>query len=561
MQHDWLKLYPDGVKSTIDIDQYSSVMELIEDSFRKWPNRMAYSCMGVSLTFAEIDELSKQFAAYLQEECGLVKGDRLAIQMPNCLQYPIVLFAALRCGATVVNTNPLYTASELRHQLQDANPKVLIILANFAATLGEVLDDVAIEHVLVSKIGDMMGIKGKVIDWVLKNIKKQIKPYKNVPQNPFKKALRLGKSYTYKRPELNHEDIAFLQYTGGTTGLSKGAMLSHKNIIANTLQIAEWKKPCLEEGKETIITALPLYHVFALTVNCLSILKIGGSNVLIVNPRDMKAFIKEMKKQPFSVITGVNTLFNGLCEQPEFKAMDFSALKVSVGGGMAVQQAVADRWQSITGCPIVEGFGLTETSPVLTCNPTNGTQLIGSVGIPVPSTEVSLRDEKGEVVEEGQPGEIWGKGTQIMKGYWNNPTATADMIQNGWLQTGDIGIKMPNGYYRIVDRKKEMICVSGFNVYPNEVEDALAKNEKIKEVGVIGVPDAKTTEGVKAYVIKRDKSLTEEEVILHSKTFLTGYKRPRSVHFVEELPKSNVGKILRRKIKEMDQASFPEKWT
>lgn len=561
MTYPWLSLYPKEVNPTIDLSEYDSVMDLLEKSLQKWGDKTAFINMGKSLTFAQVDKLSKQFAAYLQNECGVKKGDRVAIQMPNCLQYPVIMFGAVRAGAIVVNTNPLYTSGEMAHQFKDSGAKVLIIMANFASNLEKIVDQTKIETVIITKLGDMLGgLKGGIVNFVVKNVKKMVPSY-NLPQaRSFKSCLSAGASLSYTRPDVNLEDVAFLQYTGGTTGVSKGAMLSNKNIIANMLQIFEWKKPCLEEGIETVITALPLYHIFALTVNCLAMLKLGAVNILIVNPRDMKAFIGEMKKYPFSVITGVNTLFNGLLNQDAFRALDHSALKVSVGGGMAVQKAVAEEWLRVTGCTLVEGYGLTESSPVLTCNPTDGTLQLGTIGIPVSSTEISIRDDDGNVVPDGEPGEIWGRGPQVMKGYWERPEATADTMSGDWLKTGDVGQLTETGFFRIVDRKKEMVCVSGFNVYPNEVEEAISKNPKVLEVGVIGVPDPRSTEVVKAFVVKKDPSLTAEDVIEHTKEFLTGYKRPKKVEFVDELPKSNVGKILRRLLKEADQKNHPEVW-
>ena len=561
MDFPWFKHYPESVNKTIDLTEYSSVMDLLEKSFEKWGSKTAYVNMDKSLTFSEIDKLSKNFAAYLQNECGVEKGDRVAIQMPNCLQYPVIMFGAVRAGAIVVNTNPLYTSNEMAHQFKDSGARVLIIMENFASNLEKILQDTKIEKVILTKLGDMLGgLKGGIVNFVVKHIKKMV-PAFNLPHAvQFKKAMADAKPMIYTRPELGLEDVAFLQYTGGTTGVSKGAMLTNKNIVANMLQIFEWKKPCLEEGIETVITALPLYHIFALTVNCLAMLKLGAKNILIVNPRDMRAFIGEMKKHPFSVITGVNTLFNGLLNQEAFQALNFDKLKVSVGGGMAVQESVAQRWEKLTGCSIVEGYGLTESSPVLTCNPTDGTRQYGTIGVPVSSTEISIRDDEGNEVPDGEPGEIWGRGPQVMKGYWERPEETANSFHDDWLKTGDIGMVVDTGFYRIVDRKKEMICVSGFNVYPNEVEDAIAKNPGVLEVGVIGIPDPKSTETVKAFVVKKDPNLTEEQVIEHSKEFLTGYKRPRSVEFCSELPKSNVGKILRRLLVEADKKKHPDVW-
>jgi long-chain acyl-CoA synthetase len=560
MSYPWLAQYPDKVNHTVNPDEYASVMDVIEKYMKKWGDMTAYINMGKELTFNEVDALSTQFAAYLQNDCGVKKGDRVAIQMPNCLQYPIIMFGAIKAGAIVVNTNPLYTPSEMEHQFKDSGAKVLIIVENFASNLEKIVNNTKLEKVIITKLGDMLGFKGHIVNLVVKHVKKMVPAY-NIPGTiEFKKALNKGASLKYTRPEIGHDDIAFLQYTGGTTGVSKGAMLTNKNIIANMQQIYEWTKPVIEEGIETVITALPLYHIFALTVNCLCMIKLGAKNVLVTNPRDMKAFIGEMKKYPFSILTGVNTLFNGLLNQEEFRKMDFSALKVTVGGGMAVQRATAEAWHELTGCTLVEGYGLTESSPVLTVNPTDGTLQLGTIGIPVPSTDISIRDDDGNEVPDGEPGEIWGKGPQVMAGYWERPEATAETLEDGWLKTGDVGLVTETGFFKIVDRKKEMVCVSGFNVYPNEVEDAIAKNPKVLEVGVIGIPDPKSTEVVKAYVVKKDQSLNEQEVIEHCKEFLTGYKRPKKVEFVQELPKSNVGKILRRIIKEMDQRNHPDVW-
>lgn len=560
MSYPWLSQYPDKVNHTVNPDEYASVMDVIEKYMKKWGDMTAYINMGKSLTFNEVDALSTQFAAYLQNDCGVKKGDRVAIQMPNCLQYPIIMFGAIKAGAIVVNTNPLYTPSEMQHQFKDSGAKVLVIVENFASNLEKIVNNTKLEKIIITRLGDMLGFKGHIVNLVVKHVKKMVPSY-NIPGAiDFKKALNKGVSQKYTRPEIGHEDIAFLQYTGGTTGVSKGAMLTNKNIIANMQQIFEWTKPVIEEGIETVITALPLYHIFALTVNCLCMIKLGAKNVLVTNPRDMKAFIGEMKKYPFSILTGVNTLFNGLLNQEEFRKMDFSALKVTVGGGMAVQRATAEAWFDLTGCTLVEGYGLTESSPVLTVNPADGTLQLGTIGIPVPSTDISIRDDDGNEVPDGQPGEIWGKGPQVMAGYWERPEATAETLEDGWLKTGDVGLVTETGFFKIVDRKKEMVCVSGFNVYPNEVEDAIAKNPKVLEVGVIGVPDPKSTEVVKAYVVKKDQSLNEQEVIEHCKEFLTGYKRPKKVEFVKELPKSNVGKILRRIIKEMDQRNHPDVW-
>lgn len=560
MKYPWLEHYPEGVAHDIDPSQYSSVIDLLETSFEKFNKKDAFINMGKSLSYTEVDTLSKQFAAFLQKDLNVKKGDRIAIQMPNLLQYPVIMFGAIRAGAIIVNTNPLYTATEMRHQFKDSRASILIILENFASNLEKIKAETEIEHVIITKIGDMLGgLKGGIVNFVVKNIKKMVPSYSLPGHLSFKKCLNSANPADYQRPEVTAEDVAFLQYTGGTTGVSKGAMLTHRNIIANMLQITEWKKPKLIEGEETVITALPLYHIFALTVNCLSMMNFGATNVLITNPRDLKAFIKDMAKHPFSVLTGVNTLFNKMLEREDFRSLDFSGLKVTVGGGMAVQTSVAKEWKSVTGCDLVEGYGLTESSPVLTCNAIDGIHLeLGTIGIPLPSTEISIRDDDGNEVPQGEPGEIWGRGPQVMKGYWERPEETAKTMEGGWLKTGDIGIVQENHFYKIVDRKKEMVCVSGFNVYPNEVEEAVSHHPKVSEVGAIGVPDPNSTEVVKIFVVKKDPSLTDEELKEHCKEVLTNYKRPKYVEFLDELPKSNVGKILRRVLREDDMKRHPD---
>ena len=445
----------------------------------------------------------------------------------------------------------------MEHQFKDSGAKAIIILSNFAYNLEKILHKTGIEKVIITNIGDLIGgLKGTIVNMVVKYIKKMVPAY-NIPNAvSFKQALAIGKNANYSQPNIDINDVAFLQYTGGTTGVSKGAMLSHKNMLANMLQIFEWERPCLNDQGEVVITALPLYHIFALTVNCLSMMKIGSKNILVTNPRDMKAFIADLKKYPFSVITGVNTLFNGLLNQQDFNSLDFSKLKVAVGGGMAVQVSVAQKWFKLTGVNLVEGYGLTESSPVLTCNPTDGKVQLGTIGVPVPSTLVKIMDDDGVEVPHGEPGEIWATGPQVMKGYWERPNETAKTLEGEWLKTGDIGIRLPDGFFKIVDRKKEMINVSGFNVYPNEVEEALSHHPKILEVGVIGIPDPHSNECVKAFIVKKDPSLTEEEVKAFAKQHLTGYKRPKHVAFKDELPKSNVGKILRRVLKEEDKKNW-----
>ena len=547
----WFKFYPSSVPQEVDCTAYSSVTELFEESVKKYGTAVAYECMGKTLTFQELDRLSAQFANYLIFDLKLSKGSRVAIQMPNVLQYPVAMFGALRTGMVVVNTNPLYTPSEMKHQFNDSGADVVVIVANFASNLEKIRSDIQAKHVILTELGDLLGgLKGSIVNLVVKHVKKMVPAYHLPGAVSFKKALTLGAYHSFKKVESTLDEPAFLQYTGGTTGVSKGAELTHGNIVANMQQISAWMKPKLVESQEIVITALPLYHIFALTVNCLAMLKIGAHNVLITNPRDMKAFIGDLSKKRFTVITGVNTLFNGLLNQEAFGKLDFSGLKIAVGGGMAVQKATAEKWKVVTGVPLAEGYGLTETAPVATCNPIDGTERIGTIGMPLPNTEVMIADDAGNPVALGERGEIFIKGPQVMKGYWNRPEETALVMQGDWFKSGDIGVMDADGFTKIVDRKKEMILVSGFNVYPNEVEDAIASCPGVLEVGVIGMPDPKSTEKVVAYVVKKDQALTQEKVIAHCKEFLTNYKVPKEVYFTDELPKTNVGKILRRKIKE-----------
>lgn len=549
----WYNHYPKGVPREINPDQYKNLPELFEEIFQKHGSNEAYENMGKVLTYAEVDELSNNFAAYLQNEAGMKKGDRIAIQMPNCLQYPIAMIGALKAGLVVVGTNPLYTAREMAHQFKDSGAKAIVIVANFASNLEKILDETEIKTIIHTQLGDMLGgLKGGIVNFVVKNIKKMVPSYNLPTAVKFKDALKKGKNHTFKKPDIEPSDLAFLQYTGGTTGLSKGAQLSHRNLVAHTMQTKEWFKPLFTDGlQEQMITALPLYHIFALAVNGILMFSIGAKSILITNPRDMPAFIKELKKHPFTLMTGVNTLFNGLLNQPNIKEVDFSHLKGSIGGGMAVQRAVAEKWKELTGGPLVEGYGLSETSPVLSVNPLDGTERIGTIGIPTPSTDMKIMDEEGKEVAIGEPGEICGKGPQVMSGYWNKPELNDTTFFNGeWFRTGDVGVQDEDGFFRIVDRIKDMINVSGFNVYPNEIEDVIAGMEKVLEVAVIGVPDEKSTEVVKAFVVKKDESLTEQEVIDYCKENLTAYKCPKSVSFEKELPKSNVGKIIRRHLRE-----------
>ncbi|WP_215222768.1 AMP-binding protein [Echinicola shivajiensis] len=547
----WFKYYPESVPKEVDVKAYESIIGLFEESVNKYGDAVAYECMGKKISFIELEKLSRDFAAYLQQDLKLEKGERIAIQMPNLLQYPVVMFGALRAGLIVVNTNPLYTAHEMKHQFEDADISALVILSNFAHNLEGILPELKVKHIIITSIGDLLGgLKGGIVNFVVKYIKKMVPEYHVPEEINFKSAMAHGAKRRLDPVKINLEDIAYLQYTGGTTGVSKGAELTHGNIVANMQQISAWMKPKLKEHEEFVITALPLYHIFALTVNCLAMLKIGAHNLLITNPRDMKAFCKELSKNKFSVLTGVNTLFNGLLNQESFRNLDFSGLKVAVGGGMAVQKYVADRWHEVTGVPLAEGYGLTETSPVACCNPIDGTERIGTIGMPLPNTEVKIVDDEGNDVPLGQKGELCIKGPQVMKGYWRRPQETADTMLGEWLKTGDIAVQDEDGFLKIVDRKKEMILVSGFNVYPNEVEDVIAGNEKVDEVGVIGMPDENSTERVVAYVVANDESLTAEELISFCRQSLTNYKVPKEIHFVKELPKSNVGKILRRIIKE-----------
>jgi long-chain acyl-CoA synthetase len=548
----WLKNYPASVDKEIDYKAYSSVCDLFEESVKKFSSEVAFECMGKTMTFSELDKLSSQFANYLSQVLKLPKGSRVAIQMPNILQYPVVMFGALRAGMVVVNTNPLYTPVEMKHQFNDSGADVIVIVENFASNLEKIRNELSTKKIITTELGDFLGgVKGTIVNLVVKHVKKMVPSFSLPGSISLKKAIGQGSKHTFQPVKTDLTDPAFLQYTGGTTGVSKGAELTHGNIVANMQQISAWMKPKLKDREEIIITALPLYHIFALTVNCLAMLKIGAHNVLITNPRDMKAFIGELAKKRFTVFTGVNTLFNGLLNQESFKSLDFSRLKITVGGGMAVQKTTAEKWKAVTGIPLAEGYGLTETSPVATCNPLDGTERIGTIGIPLPNTEVMIADDQGNPVPNGEKGEIYIKGPQVMKGYWQKPKETAEVMHGDWFKSGDIGVMDDDGFVKIVDRKKEMILVSGFNVYPNEIEEAIASCPGVLEVGVIGMPDPKSTEKVVAYVVKKDPSLTQDKILAHCKESLTNYKVPKEVYFAEELPKTNVGKILRRKIKEM----------
>ena len=555
-QRPWLSHYPDGVPAEIDINQYTSVVAVLEEAFERYRQRIAFSNFGKSLTYDEIDTLSGQFAAYLTGELKLSKGDRIAIMMPNVLQYPIALFGALRAGLVVVNTNPMYTARELKHQLEDAGVQAIVVLDNFAATLQQVVAETGVKHIITTGIGDLLGAKGVLINFVLKNVKKMVPAYQLPHAVRFKSALVAGSNYEVPKPTMSHDDIAFLQYTGGTTGVAKGAMLTHGNMVANMLQAGAWFGSKIKPGEETIITALPLYHISALTCNCFIFIRFGGRSILITNPRDMPAFVKELSKTPFTAITGVNTLFNGLLNTPGFDQIDFSTLRMSFGGGMAVQRAVAEKWQKVTGCALVEGYGMTESSPVATINPlVDGVRFTGSIGLPVPSTSISIQDEDGKQLAIGEVGEICIQGPQVMKGYWNQPAETSKVLSDdGWLRTGDIGRIDDSGYVYIVDRKKDMILVSGFNVYPNEIEDTVMQHPGVAEVAAIGIPDEHSGEVVKIFVVRKDPNLTVEQLKEFCRENLTGYKRPKVIEFRDALPKSNVGKILRRELRDEKKA-------
>ncbi|MCC6277736.1 MAG: AMP-binding protein [Oligoflexia bacterium] len=548
----WYKSYEPGIAHTINPDEFGSIAELLEHSFSKYRERPAFTCMGKTLTFGQIDQLSRQFASYLQNELRVKKGDRVAIMSPNILQYPVALFGVLRAGGIVVNVNPLYTARELEHQLKDSGTETIVIVANFAHTLEKIIKNTPVKNVIVTELGDMLGFpKSLIVNSVVKYLKKMV-PAFNLPQAvPFSKTLLLGAKGSFAKPTITNKDIAFLQYTGGTTGVAKGAVLTHGNIVANMVQARAWIRNLIQEGKEIIITALPLYHIFSLTANCFVFSSIGAQNILITNPRDIPGFAKELSKWKFTAITGVNTLFNALTNNEDFKKLDFSHLKVSLGGGMAVQRAVAEKWKTITKSPLIEAYGLTETSPAACINPMNLKDYNGYIGLPISSTEVAILDDNGKPVDLGQVGEISIRGPQVMQGYWKRPEETALVLTaDGYLKTGDLGYMTPEGFVKIVDRKKDMIIVSGFNVYPNEIEDVVATHPKVLEVAAIGVNDDKSGEVPKIFVVKKDTTLTESEIIDFCRKNLTGYKVPKFVEFRTELPKTNVGKILRKELRQ-----------
>ncbi|MDB6164696.1 MAG: fadD, partial [Xanthomonadaceae bacterium] len=547
----WLAHYPAGVPAEIDVDEFPSIVSVLERAIDRYRDHPAFSNLGKRITYADVDRLSAQLAAFLLGELKLKKGDRVAIMLPNCLQYPIATFGILRAGLTVVNVNPLYTPRELRHQLVDSGASAIIVLDNFAHTVQSVMSDVPSMRVITSGLGDMVGIKGAIVNFVVKYVKRMVPDYAIPGAIRFRDALSQGQQHPLPKVTCAPGDIAFLQYTGGTTGVAKGAMLTHRNLVANMQQAAAWIGTTVRPGEELIVTALPLYHIFALTANGLVFMNLGGLNYLITNPRDMRGFVKELSKIPFTAITGVNTLFNGLLNTPGFDRIDFSHLRLTLGGGMAVQRAVAERWKQVTGCTLVEAYGLTETSPAACINPMDLPAYNGSIGLPVPSTDACIKDDDGRHLGVGEVGELCIKGPQVMLGYWQRPAETAEVMDGeGWLHTGDMARMDDQGFFYIVDRKKDMILVSGFNVYPNEVEDVIAMMPGVLEVAAVGVPDEKSGEAVKVIIVKKDPTLTAEQVKAHASEFLTGYKHPKYVEFRRELPKTNVGKILRRELRE-----------
>ncbi len=553
MDRIWLKSYPEGVPAEIDVTQYRSLVHLLEDSFAKFASRDAYACMGKHMTYGELDTYSKHIAAWLQSK-GLVRGSRVAIMMPNVLQYPIVMAAILRAGYVVVNVNPLYTPRELEHQLKDSGAEAIFILENFAKTLEQVLSKTQVKHVVVGTMGDMLGLKGLLVNFVVRSVKKMVPAFNLPASHSFKEVLAAGAGLNFKAVETQLEDVAFLQYTGGTTGVSKGATLSHKNVVANVLQADVWlrggKHHDVDAEQKIIVCALPLYHIFALTICSLIGTRLGGMNLLIPNPRDIPGFVKELRKYKVSFFPAVNTLYNGLLNNPDFASLDFSRLEISCGGGMAVQRTVAERWQKVTGCAILEGYGLSETSPLASANIPFLSEFTGTIGMPISSTDIAILDDAGHVVELGQPGEISIRGPQVMQGYWNRPEETAKvMTADGYFRTGDVGVMDERGYIKIVDRKKDMILVSGFNVYPNEIEEVVMQHPGVAEVACIGVPDANSGEAVKLFVVRKDPNLTSEQLMEFCKQQFTAYKKPKFIEFRDALPKSPVGKILRKDLR------------
>ena len=552
MDRIWLQSYQEGVPAEVDLGEFQSIGAMLENSVALYGDRVAFINMGAELTYGELDALSRDFAAYLQTVLKLQKGDRVAIMLPNVLQYPVCMLGALRTGCVVVNCNPLYTPRELEHQLKDSGAETIVVLENFAHTLAQVISHTSVKNVVIARMGDLLGFaKGALVNFVVKHVRKMVPAWRIPGAVDFGKAISLGAAGGFAPVSVTQDDLAYLQYTGGTTGVSKGAMLTHGNILANLAQAHAWIKAELKEGEELVVTALPLYHIFALTANCFLFMRIGARNLLITNPRDVKSFVADLTRYPFTVLLGVNTLFNLLLNTEAFRALDFSTLKITLGGGMAVQKSIAERWKQLTGVPLIEAYGLTETSPAATINPLNATEYNGSIGLPISSTEVAIRNDDGIEVPLGERGELCIRGPQVMKGYYKRPEETANvMMSDGFLRTGDIVVMDEKGYIKIVDRKKDMILVSGFNVYPNEVEEVVAMHPGVLEVASVGVSTEGAGEVVKIYVVKKDESLTAEQLIAHCRANLTGYKVPRQVEFRKDLPKSNVGKILRRELRE-----------
>ncbi|MBP2838119.1 long-chain-fatty-acid--CoA ligase FadD [Dickeya parazeae] len=556
MEKIWLARYPADVPAEIDPDRYASLIELFEQAVARYADQPAFINMGEVMTFRRLEERSRAFAAYLQHQLKLKKGERVALMMPNLLQYPIALFGVLRAGLVVVNVNPLYTPRELEHQLKDCGACAIVIVSNFAHTLEKVVYNTPVKHVILTRMGDQLApAKGTLVNFVVKYIKRLVPKYHLPDAISFRHVLQQGKKMPYVRPEVNNQDLAFLQYTGGTTGVAKGAMLTHRNMQANLMQAKAAYGPVLHEGQELVVTALPLYHIFALTVNCLLFVELGGKNLLITNPRDIPGMIKELAHYPFTAITGVNTLFNALLNNEAFSRLDFSTLHLSVGGGASVQQVVAERWEKLTGIHLLEGYGLTESAPLVAGNPYDLQHYSGSIGLPVPSTDVRIINDDGQDAAPGEPGELWVRGPQVMSGYWQQPAATHEVLKEGWLATGDIVTSNEQGFLKIVDRKKDMILVSGFNVYPNEIEEVVVRHPKVSEAAAVGVSSETSGEAVKVFVVCRDPSLTVEELVSHCRRNLTGYKVPRLFEFRSELPKSNVGKILRRELRNEQSAA------
>ncbi len=554
MEKIWLQSYEEGVPSEVDLNEHQSLIDLFEKSVARYPKRAAYICMGARITYGELDRMSRDFAAYLQSVLKLPRGERIAIMLPNILQYPVCMLGALRGGYIVVSCNPLYKPRELEYQLKDSGARTIVVLENFARTLMRATRRVPIDNIVIARLGDMLGVKGPVVNFVVKSVKRLVPSWRLPNAIGFKNAMSGGRAAAFTPIELKQEDVAFFQYTGGTTGVSKGAMLLHRNILANMIQAHAWVKAYLVPGEELVVTALPLYHIFAITANFFMFIQVGGTNLLIPNPRDISGFVAQLAKYPFTILTGVNTLFNALLNDPKFVKLDFSRLKITLGGGAAVQRRVAERWKKFTGLPLIEAYGLTEAAPAVTINPFNIVEFNGSIGLPLPSTEVSIRDDDGVELPIGVRGELCVRGPQVMAGYYNQPQETAEVfLPDGFLRTGDIAVIDELGFIRIVDRKKDMILVSGFNVYPNEIEDVLAMHPGIVEAAAIGVPDDKSGEAVKIFVVKRDAALTSGEIIGYCREYLTGYKVPTQIEFRDDLPKTNVGKILRRELR--DQAS------